>query len=315
MTRNLLDRIISPATRQFIGEAIQADNYSFYDFVHGYVYGRWTYLYISLGIGEHPLAKKFGPLIGRLASLLAPKNVDLDPNGNDGSMRMADTYHGKVVPLESARQLVKIKEEIELPDLEQVIPYQRARAIIMRNPEHIVALECPCRVARSEPCLPLDVCLVVGEPFSSFIMEHSPKRARWISSDEAAEILIQEDARGHVHHAFFKDAMLGRFYAICNCCSCCCGAMQSQRNGNPMLASSGYICQVDEFLCLGCEICTQYCQFEALVLQNGYAHIDMQACLGCGVCIDKCDQGALSLIRSIEKGVPLEIEQLMAQVS
>jgi hypothetical protein len=25
----------------------------------------------------------------------------------------------------------------------------------------------------------------------------------------------------------YKDAMLGRFYAICNCCSCCCGAMEA----------------------------------------------------------------------------------------
>jgi hypothetical protein len=26
---------------------------------------------------------------------------------------------------------------------------------------------------------------------------------------------------------YYKDAMLGRFYAICNCCACCCGAMQA----------------------------------------------------------------------------------------
>ena len=35
--------------------------------------------------------------------------------------------------------------------------------------------------------------------------------------------------------------MLGRFYAICNCCKCCCGAMQAHLNGVPMLASSGYV--------------------------------------------------------------------------
>jgi hypothetical protein len=26
---------------------------------------------------------------------------------------------------------------------------------------------------------------------------------------------------------YYKDAMLGRFYATCNCCSYCCGAMQA----------------------------------------------------------------------------------------
>ncbi len=48
---------------------------------------------------------------------------------------------------------------------------------------------------------------------------------------------------------YYKDAMLGRFYAICNCCSCCCGAMEAQRNGTPMIASSGYVAVVDEDLC------------------------------------------------------------------
>ena len=36
---------------------------------------------------------------------------------------------------------------------------------------------------------------------------------------------------------YYKDAMLGRFYAICNCCSCCCGAMQAHQHGTPMPAS------------------------------------------------------------------------------
>ena len=36
-----------------------------------------------------------------------------------------------------------------------------------------------------------------------------------------------------------QDAMLGRFYAICNCCSCCCGAMNAWNNGTPILPSSG----------------------------------------------------------------------------
>ena len=123
-----------------------------------------------------------------------------------------------------------------------------------------------------------------------------------------------EDARGHVHHAFFKDAMLGRFYAICNCCACCCGAMKAQRNGTPMLASSGYVARVDEDLCLGCEICAQYCQFKALSVPGNCAQVNLENCMGCGVCIEKCDQGAISLVRHAEKGIPLEIQALIDQV-
>jgi Pyruvate/2-oxoacid:ferredoxin oxidoreductase delta subunit len=147
------------------------------------------------------------------------------------------------------------------------------------------------------------------------VIEHHPKRARWISQEQAIQILREENDRGHVHHAFFKDAMLGRFYAICNCCACCCGAMQAHRNGTPMLASSGYVCFVDDSFCIGCENCTEYCQFEALSVLNGYATVDLQACMGCGVCVDKCDQGALSLVRDETKGKPLEILALLETIA
>ena len=177
----------------------------------------------------------------------------------------------------------------------------------MKNPDRIVALDCPCRVAMENPCLPLDVCLIVGDPFASFIREHQPERSRWITRDEAIEILKAEDERGHVHHAFFKDAMLERFYAICNCCECCCGAMHAQRNGVPMLASSGYISQVDETLCIACEDCVDYCQFGALELDDISMSVNYEKCMGCGVCVDKCVQGAISLTQDKTKGVPLEI--------
>jgi ferredoxin len=164
------------------------------------------------------------------------------------------------------------------------------------------------------PCTPIDVCLIVGDPFASFIREHQPGRSRWISRNEAVQILKPEDERGHVHHAFFKDAMLERFYAICNCCECCCGAMHAHHNGIPMLASSGYISQVDEALCIGCADCVDYCQFGALEVIDGWNQVDYEKCMGCGVCVDKCPQGALALVRDESKGVPLEICTLMDAV-
>ena len=202
-----------------------------------------------------------------------------------------------------------------LTDLEHLIPYALARDIVLQNPDHIVVLECPCRAARPNPCLPLDVCLIVGEPFASFVMEHHPRRARWITQGEAVEILHAEQQRGHVHHAFFKDAMLGRFYAICNCCSCCCGAMQAHQHGTPMVASSGYVALVDVDLCAACGLCADYCQFAALSLDGSHAVVDPDACMGCGVCVATCTQEAISLLLDPARGQPLAIRELIAAAS
>lgn len=303
---------LKPSTIAFIEEARNTPGYSLLDFIHGYIYGRWPYFYIGAGKGKHPAARWLAPL-GRLADRLITKKKKDEPAGE--TIGFADTYHGKAVPLETAKTLVMIDEEIKIPDLEQVIPYKRARSIVMKNPDRIVALDCPCRAAMENPCTPIDVCLVVGDPFASFIREHQPERSRWITRDEAIEILQAEDERGHVHHAFFKDAMLERFYAICNCCECCCGAMNAHRTGTPMLASSGYIARVDEDLCIGCEDCVEYCQFGTMEMGAIVMEVNYEMCMGCGVCVDKCQQGALALVRDEAKGLPLEICALMDQIA
>ena len=302
---------LKPSTRAFIEEARNLPGYSFLDLVHGYIYGRWTYLYIAIGRGNHPLSKVFarwGAAFDRLVTK-PKKNEALEAN-----ISFADTYHGKAVPLEDAKRLVLINEDINLPDLEQVIPYKRARSLVMKNPEKIVVLDCHSRASVEDPCTPIDVCLVVGDPFASFVQEHNPERSRFISRDEAIDILKAEDERGHVHHAFFKDAMLERFYAICNCCECCCGAMHAHRTGTPMLASSGYVAKIDEDICISCDTCAGYCQFGALEMGDLYMEVKYETCMGCGVCVDKCDQGAIALQRDITKGVPLEICALMGAV-
>ena len=314
--------MIKPSTLVFAREARRLRGFSFFDWLHGTVYARWPYLYIGIGTGEHWLSRVFGPVVNRIFRLFKPRGApnNLDDMQNPGSVgddvrenSFANSYHGKVVPIEYARQLVMVEEDIKLPDLEKIIPYSKARDIVLMNPDHIVALECPCRVSRSDPCLPLDVCLIVGEPFASYVVEHHEKRARWISQTEAEGILQAEEDRGHVHHAFFKDAMLGRFYAICNCCSCCCGAMQAQRNGTPMLASSGYVAQVNKEKCIACGTCEKNCQFSAIQVTNGYASVDSSLCMGCGVCSTKCSQDAVALQQDLSKGEPLVIAALMEQ--
>jgi ferredoxin len=307
-------RLIRPSTQAFFQEARHTPGFSLFDLLHGYFYARWPYFYIRVGTGEHPLVRRIRPILGWFGRFFPTRQRSTRSKPVAQTATFADTYHGKVVPLQAARELVTVGEEIRLPNLERVIPYRLARDIILQDPGHIVVLDCPCRAARANPCQPLDVCLIVGEPFASFASEHHPHRSRRITSQEAIAILEAEDRRGHVHHAFFKDAMLGRFYAICNCCSCCCGAIQAHRNGTPMLASSGYVAQVSEELCLACGVCADSCTFGAISVDE-LAMINTAICMGCGICLSQCAQGALTLVQDESKGEPLEIFRLMDQAS
>ncbi|MEN6369949.1 MAG: 4Fe-4S binding protein [Thermotogota bacterium] len=301
--------VLRPSTRAFYREGRKLEGYSLLDFVHGYVYSRWPYEYIGTALRSRSTPFWKRP-IAYLGLWMAYRKKGETPPGHD---TFADHYHGKVMPLDAAERLVTLRMDLDLRGLEQVIPYPVARDIVLKHPDHIVALECPCRSARETPCLPLDVCLIVGEPFAGFITERHPKTSRRITQAEAVEILRAEHERGHVHHAFFKDAMLGRFYAICNCCSCCCGAMQSFLHGTPMLASSGYVSRVAAQSCARCGACVKACPFGALEMGETSVRVDEARCMGCGVCISKCPKGALSLVRDTTKPEPLEVDRLVAQ--
>ena len=299
--------------KAFYQQGKRVKGYHWVDFVHGYLYTRFVYPYIAIGTQNHWLGKVILPMVKRLDQIFSANHANRK-NGSKDEISFADTYHGKVIPLDAAKQLVTVQEDIHLENLEKVIPYKLARDIILQEPQHLGVLVCPCRAAREKPCLPMDVCLIVGEPFVGMMSENSEKKFRQINQAEALQILEEEDARGHVHHAFFKDAMLGRFYAICNCCSCCCGAIQSQLNGSNMLSSSGYLAVVDEAICVGCGSCEGACQFHALKTNDGVSQVDYAACMGCGICVTHCPQGAISLTREITKGFPLELDRLLQEI-
>ncbi len=298
--------LIKPSTRAFFKEARRTPSFPLREWLHGYIYGAFTYAYIGNGLGARRPARIFNWLVKQWRRVFPPRPSQPKPD----AIRFADTYHGKVVPLQTAKQLVSIHQPLTISYPEQVIPYKLARDLVLSQPEHIIVLDCPCRAARANPCQPQDVCLVIGEPFASMVIEHHPHHARWISQAEAVQIIEQEHARGHVQHAFFKEAMLGRFYAICNCCSCCCGAMQSQRNGSGMLASSGYLSHVQEEDCISCCACEDICPFDAVHVLDGCAQVDEARCMGCGVCVSHCPQQAMELKLAAHKGLPMQIPAL-----
>lgn len=255
--------------------------------IHMYVYGRWTNQYISALIHH------------------------ISPRLNEGGKKYwRDHYHGKVLTLEQAEAIATLDHDIAHRDLgEQVIPYPMVRDLVLKASPEIAVFECACRHARESPCQPTQVCMVIGKPFVKFILRYHPESRR-LTTEEAVELLRAEHERGHVHSAWFKDACLERFYAICNCCKCCCGGIEAMvKYQSPMMASSGYVARVDEALCNACGNCVEACPFEALTM-NDTAAIAWEKCMGCGVCVDQCPTAGIALFRDKRKGLPLDVRAM-----
>jgi NAD-dependent dihydropyrimidine dehydrogenase PreA subunit len=257
--------------------------------LHGYVYLRWTPQYIKT-------------LFRFTAAFSKTTRAE---------HWLADHYHGKVLTHDHARAVVTLNLPISRRDLEQIVPYHTARDLVLQAPPDIVAYECVCRHGRATHCEPTRVCMVIGRPFTDFILEHRPESAQRLTREEALDLLEAEHQRGHVHSAWFKDAMLNRFYAICNCCKCCCGGIwEMVERGVPMVASSGYVAQIDTDACTNCGDCVDACPFKAMTFDDGAVVRTWERCLGCGGCEVKCQVGAISMVRDQRKGMPLDVRLL-----
>ena len=84
--------------------------------------------------------------------------------------------------------------------------------------EGVAVGPCTCRSVFRNCDNPIEVELLLG-PTRHIFMEHMPHDSREISKEEAREILRDCHRRGLIHTVI---KCRGDYYAICNCCSCCC---------------------------------------------------------------------------------------------
>jgi NAD-dependent dihydropyrimidine dehydrogenase PreA subunit len=236
---------------------------------------------------------------------------------------LTSRYHGKVMILEDARKIINLNESVAVPEdiAKSVIPYEMAYNIIIRNPDAIVAARCACRDARKHDCQPANKCLIIGEPFASFMLEHN-KTAKPVklTSQEAIDLLNTCRGKGYVSNAYCKDGAGNQMYAICNCCPECCVSISAHRLFRSLgfsessLAQSGYLPAINLEKCQGQGMCVPVCPFGALSWKDGNQKqpvVDTNLCMGCGNCAYICPEKAIVMTPSADKGVPLDIDKLV----
>lgn len=208
---------------------------------------------------------------------------------------------------------VFVQEPVLTSDkMTHILDYERATHIV-EEASYIGLGTCYCRhkaYHAGHPCkmdAPWDVCLTFDNVARS-LAEHGAY-TRLISKEEALEALERSYASNLVqigenvreHPAF-----------ICNCCGCCCEALQAARRFSPMqpMATTNYIPEVSKETCIGCGKCAKICPILAVTMEEGsrqerpegtvgkrIAKIDMEICLGCGICARNCPAKAIELKR------------------
>lgn len=190
-------------------------------------------------------------------------------------------------------RVIPVRESVRL-DME-IRPYESAAEIIAQAQAWGV-LDCICRKQKAligEACgHPVEVCMALSDRPNAF--DHSPL-VRSQTQEQALETLQRAARAGLVHTV--SNNQRGTWY-ICNCCTCSCGILRglSEMGIANVVARSPFVNQVDEALCIACQDCLDYCQFNALSLDE-VVQVDMLRCVGCGVCVPTCPEGALRLVR------------------
>ena len=111
---------------------------------------------------------------------------------------------------------------------------------IVDNAEGLALGPCTCRVVFRNCDNPINAEIMVGLTRNIFI-EQRPHDYKEITKGEAKDILRQCHQRGLIHTI----VKCGRdFYAICNCCTCCCVPMRLKKDygiGNALVRSDDVV--------------------------------------------------------------------------
>jgi ferredoxin len=178
------------------------------------------------------------------------------------------------------------------------LPYERVGALLDAKTRYAVA-HCLCRMRAKMTgagCqAPKETCLMFDEWADYYVRN---EMARYIDRAEVDAILARaDDANLVLQPSNSQDAA-----ALCCCCGCCCGLLQSLRGLRrpARIVGSAFLAALDAEACVGCGVCLDRCQMEALADDGDTVSLNAERCIGCGLCVSTCPSGALTLARKPE---------------
>ncbi|TAL31644.1 MAG: 4Fe-4S dicluster domain-containing protein [Spirochaetes bacterium] len=191
----------------------------------------------------------------------------------------------------------------DLPHVE-ILDYEKATEIV-RGWDRFAIGTCSCRHeklhAGHKHCdNPLDTCSTFGYSADYWIRNGL---AREVSKGEMLANIERSRDLGLVFNA---DNVQRNVTFICQCCKCCCNALQAINTYGytQMMVTSTFIARIDDDACTGCGKCAKECAANAIemVPVQGDAGdkkkrpvLDESFCLGCGVCTMHCKPRAIML--------------------
>ncbi len=222
--------------------------------------------------------------IGRIDAELAQLFEAYYVQAFSQALKYQPAFH-RVVPVQES---VKVGIEVR--------PYESAAEIIDQAQAWGV-LDCICRTQKAligQGCThPVDVCMAFA-PYPGVFDNHPVIQA--LTREQAHTTLQRAASAGLVHSV--SNSQEGLWY-LCNCCTCSCGILRgiAEMGIADAVARSPFVNTINLDLCIDCETCLDYCQFQALHLENGHTQVIEIRCVGCGVCVPACPENALHLVR------------------
>jgi ferredoxin len=166
---------------------------------------------------------------------------------------------------------------------------------------HIVVRPCDCRRLGQNCDRPIEVCIGMNDVALNALDRGA---GRWVSGEEAKEIVRRADKKGLMHTADSEWRERG-LRAICNCCACDCYPFRAagELGSKGVWPKSRYLARHDEAACNLCGACVKRCHFDAFYHDGTALEIDGKKkqnvlfdpdkCWGCGLCANTCPSDAI----------------------